>query len=561
MAAHDDATRISRRSFHKLALAGLGVPAVAPIRGAEGAPDEIFDVLVVGGGVSGVYVAWRLMTGEAGPDSPFGQPHRAASRRRLRVGLLEASDRIGGRLYTVTQPDAPDLHAELGGMRFLAIHESVIGLARHLGLTVVDFSMGGEGNYHFLRHTSLQVGDYEDHPDRVPYHLLDTERGKRPWTLVITAFLAVYPVLGALSLDEAREYLKTAEYDGRPLWQVGFWNFLARELSVDAFLLVRSASGYHTVMSNWNAYDAIVFILEDFASPTYQQLADGYQSLPLTMARHFVELGGEVHLETAATSLSRSPSEIRVVAVGPGPSRERVFAARHVVLALPRRALELLDPGSFIFTPQFRADLTAVTPEPAAKVFFWYDEPWWRSLGLTAGPSITDQTMRQCYYFGTSSASGSSLLMASYHDGPSVDFWSGYFPFSAHTQASPPLANRDGFLQALAPPRAMIDELTRQLSALHGIEVPTPHTALYRNWSLDPYGAGWHLWNPHNESWKLIPRLRRPVPDANLYVCGEAFSSSQGWVEGAVNTAERVLEIHFGLKRPTWVSPTFNFGP
>ena len=153
------------------------------------------------------------------------------------------------------------------------------------------------------------------------------------------------------------------------------------------------------------------------------------------------------------------------------------------------------------------------------------------------------------------------LLLASYHDGPAVGFWSGYFPFSAHGQASPPFANRDGFLQALAPSRAMIDEVTRQLSALHQTEVPPPHTALYRNWSLDPYGAAWHFWNPHNRSWEVMARLRQPVPGANVHLCGEAYSASQGWVEGAINTAERVLDTQFGMKRPSWVSPSYSFGP
>ena len=105
-------------------------------------------------------------------------------------------------------------------MRFLETHESVIGLAGRLGLKVVDFLMGGPGNFHYLRHTNLQVGDYQANPDRVPYHLLDAERGLRPWQLVIAAFLAVYPALAGMSVDDAREYLKTVEFDGRPLWQL-----------------------------------------------------------------------------------------------------------------------------------------------------------------------------------------------------------------------------------------------------------------------------------------------------------------------------------------------------
>jgi monoamine oxidase len=565
MDARDSAARISRRSFQKLALAGMGVPALAPSP-APGRPDNrTFDVLVVGGGVSGAYVAWRLMTGQAQRGSPLNQLRAARPKGQLSVGLLEASDRIGGRLYSITRPEAPDLHAELGGMRFLQTQESVAGLARHLGLEIVDFPMGGPANRHYLRGLNLTVGDYEGRPDVVPYDVRASERGLGPFGLVVDAILAAFPPLATMAADEAREYLKGVAFEGEPLWDVGFWNFLARRLSGEAFHLARSASGYFTVVSNWNAYDAIAFVLEDFASPRYQTLRDGYQSLPLTLARKFVARGGALHLETAATSLSREPGLIRVLARGTGGGRDIAFAARHVVLALPRRALELLDPDSFIFTEQFRADLTTVTPEPGGKLFLWYDPEWWTPLGLTSGPSISDEPLRQCYYFGTEPSRGApgraGLLLASYHDGPAVPFWGGFFPFSAHTQPLARFANRSGFLQALAPPRKLIDEVTRQLGALHQTEVPLPHTAVYQNWTVDPYGGGWHFWNPHNRSWEVMARMRQPVSGANVHVCGEAFSASQGWVEGAINTAERVLETQFGLRRPDWVGPGYSFGP
>jgi hypothetical protein len=35
-------------------------------------------------------------------------------------------------------------------------------------------------------------------------------------------------------------------------------------------------------------------------------------------------------------------------------------------------------------------------------------------------------------------------------------------------------------------------------------------------------------------------------------VCGEAYSRNQGWVEGALETTELMLQEHFDLKRPTW---------
>jgi hypothetical protein len=46
-----------------------------------------------------------------------------------------------------------------------------------------------------------------------------------------------------------------------------------------------------------------------------------------------------------------------------------------------------------------------------------------------------------------------------------------------------------------------------------------------------------------------------------VYVCGESYALDQGWVEGAVNTAERVLETYFDLDRPGWVAGDYSFGP
>jgi monoamine oxidase len=45
----------------------------------------------------------------------------------------------------------------------------------------------------------------------------------------------------------------------------------------------------------------------------------------------------------------------------------------------------------------------------------------------------------------------------------------------------------------------------------------------------------------------------KPVPTVPVYVCGEAYSNGQGWVEGALETAELVLQEHFGLGAPAWV--------
>ena len=78
------------------------------------------DVAIIGGGCAGTYSAWRLQQ-EIGADNS--------------IGLFEYSDRIGGRLYSVTVPGVPSLKAELGGMRYIQeSHKMVADLVEHLKL-------------------------------------------------------------------------------------------------------------------------------------------------------------------------------------------------------------------------------------------------------------------------------------------------------------------------------------------------------------------------------------------------------------------------------------------
>ena len=220
---------------------------------------------------------------------------------------------------------------------------------------------------------------------------------------------------------------------------------------------------------------------------------------------------------------------------------------------------------------QFVDDLNSVTCEPASKLFLTFAQPWWKKVAtppqqtkttIESGQSSTDLPMRLCYYLGSES-DGESLLLASFSDSIAVEYWNGYFPqsrFGKSDSAGNGTGKRPGDL-LMDPPPAMVLDAVRQLSAVHDLDVPAPLSAAFVDWCANPYGGGFHFWNTHVRSWEVMPRIRRPVPGANVFLCGEAFSAKQGWVEGAINTAEVTLEAYFGLPRPTWVPEDYDFGP
>ena len=138
------------------------------------------DVAVVGGGIGGVYTAWRLLT-SGSQDGLAGSWSKA--RGGLKVTLFEGSDRIGGRLLSARSPLLPETTAEIGGMRYVVSGKSaakgpqrlVQGLVEKvLKLPVHDQTVNVDTNIAFLRGRLLRSSMLAD-PLGLPYWFDPTE--------------------------------------------------------------------------------------------------------------------------------------------------------------------------------------------------------------------------------------------------------------------------------------------------------------------------------------------------------------------------------------------------
>lgn len=201
-----------------------------------------------------------------------------------------------------------------------------------------------------------------------------------------------------------------------------------------------------------------------------------------------------------------------------------------------------------------------MTPIPLYKAFVAYHEPWWTRAGVSSGRSVTDLPLRQIYYWSTVPKE-SSVLLASYDDTDNVAFWQGlahhprtYGLELEHVHAAARrriLADRvDDRWMTQKAPAPLVEELHRQLKKVHGVDdAPAPYAAIYHDWIDDPFGGGVNFWNIGVKSWRVMPKIAHPVATAPVYVCGEAYSDAQGWVEGALRTAELVLTKHLKLPK------------
>jgi monoamine oxidase len=539
---------------------------VVPFRTVAEPGDEVLDVAIVGAGVAGTYTAWRLLCDVPPRDRP------------PKIAIFEGSDRVGGRLLSLKPPGMDHLVCELGGMFFTNVFPLVCGLAKRLGLAVQSMP-GSQQDLRYLRRVRLA-----NDAKTVPYHFTDAEKLSSPDALLANAIDALVP--GVLRLHGAAldERLRTATVDGIHLADWGFWNLLYRKMSSEAFAYTSDTNPDDYSLINWNAADAIRSMqLLNVDGIQVFHATDGYAGIPQTMAaavegagaavkakhrlKRFAMEGDLVRLELAADSRGWGPA---------AAGRSVTVRARKLVLAMPRRSLELLEQTGPVFeSAAAQAMLASVTPIPMFKMYSCYATPWWKALGYgPQGYAITDMPLRACMYWGTEGdqpgadpGNTHSLLLTTLDDMMASSFWAGLRdPHHGPVFAPRAAAVGPALLGALpGSPRwrqyadcttdRIVREAQRQLSEVHGIDVPEPYAVASMNWNQDPFGGAADFWKIHARSEDVMERMTQPVDGVPVYVCGDSFSRTQGWVEGALESAELMLQRRFGLAPPSWTRP------
>ncbi|GEO05437.1 hypothetical protein AAE02nite_31010 [Adhaeribacter aerolatus] len=553
-----------------------------------------YDVAIIGGGASGIYTAWRMLLD--GPLYSDELKKWQQERGSLKIAVFEGSGRIGGRILSAKAPGLPDIICEIGGMRYVSsqvliksLIENKFNLPRH------EQAVTEPNNLLFLRGKQLRVGDLS-RSEKLPYNFAQDEidwlnQDVTPRNTADNflgyAVVKLFPDIEKYSGTELRNYLNNQVFNGTPLYKHGFWNVVATQLSHEAYSIAVTTVGYDCLGYNTNAVDAICEYFDFTPDVKYYLLNDGYDSVIWNLQQEFEAAGGEVITNTwleAFDNVNLSDTSKGVALQF--RDDENIRTARAVVLAMPQRSLELLTPRGPVLDPKLaphvRFMMNAVEPIHLYKMFIAYGHPWWEKEGVTEGRSLTDIPIRQCYYWGGESkqnignTGNTNAILMIYNDALSSDFWGGLreIPlgpgdinddspapkFKRKKMPHTPTDQKNDWHERLRynwkiseAPKAMVNEMHRQLQLLHGVtDAPEPLEAAFVDWGDDPYGGAVHFWNSGYQSTEILERMIQPVKDYPCYICGEAYSTNQTWVEGALQTAELVLR-KFNIPEPNWL--------
>jgi monoamine oxidase len=430
------------------------------------------DVLIIGAGAAGLSAAVEL------------------SRAGFRVEILEARDRVGGRMFTIHDPT---LHRpiELGA-------EFVHGLAPEIWLPV--------------QQQNLKVTEVEGDL----WCSIDGKLQK------CNFFAQADKVLGAMD-DEFAEKNKADE---------SFLDFLARRFpGNDHEEAKRWATGY---VSGFNAADPAQVSArwlvdsrradEQIEGDRAFHIAGGYQSLVDIFLRELEDRNVEIRLNTIVTNVQWSSGSVEICANGPQP--ETSFFASRALITLP---LGVLQASGFVrFQPELPATKQAALEKLAmgkvVRVSLCFHERFWQDLHGTED----SRTLAKLSFLFSRDKFFPTWWTQMPEPPPTITGWSA--------------ANAAESLAGMGE-RAIVEQAVASLSSILQVnksEVQGQLTAAYfYDWDSDPFSRGAYSYvKVGGEGCQRT--LGSPIGNT-LFFAGEATDTSghNGTVHGAIASGHR----------------------
>lgn len=446
------------------------------------------DVCVVGAGLAGLAAADALRRAGAS------------------VVVLEARDRVGGRLHTTQLAGGVD--ADLGGQWLGAGQERLAALARSLSIATFPTYTAGENLLALGGRRRRYAGTI---PRLGPLVLADIGLSRRKVNRLAATVPSDAPwdAPGAAALDAqtfhswmrrnvrtraARQMLTIA---GRTVWGTE-----PDELSLLHVLFYVACAG------------GLDPLFDTEGGAQQDRFEGGAQGLPLGLAER---LGDRVRLGEPVAAIEQSPDSVLVTA------RTLQVRARRAVVAIPPALT-----ARIAFAPELpglRRQLAQRMPlGTIVKVQVLYDTPFWRDDGLS-GEALTDAGPVSLT-FDNSPSDGSAGVLLGFVGGA-----------DARSFARRPEAERRAAVVA-------------GLCGLFGDRAANFVDYAERHWADEPWSGGGPVSNFGPGGWTGYGRLLR-APEGRVHWAGtETAIAWSGFMEGALQSAERVAAELLALDRP-----------
>ncbi len=420
--------------------------------------------------------------------------------------ILEAQQRVGGRVYTLRDPFTEGLYAEVGAMRIPRAHTLTMEYIGKFGLITSDFTMDNPHAYYYMGGNKVRASQANADPSLLGFDVSDQEKGQTASRMYMKAIQPLIDNLeknGDLAWEEI--VAKYDQYSTREFLEVNGWSegmiemfgLLANQESVmnSSFLeLFREDSG--------NCYTDMI------------EIEGGTDRLPhafLPELKEFIRFGAKM------IAMDQSPDNVTIhYQTSAGKFTE---TGDYAIIAVPfpvLRHVEALKP----FPRAKQRAIRQLHYDASAKILFQCKRRFWEEDdGIFGGGTLTDLPIRNLYYPDHGRETGRGVILASYTWSEDAQRWGSLKP-------------DDRIVQALD-----------DVAEIHPQIIKEFEVGASWMWHDDEFAGGaFALFDPGQQT-LLHDEIVKP--EGRIHFAGEHASLYHAWIQGAFESGLRAaIAIH-----------------
>ncbi|UOQ42811.1 flavin monoamine oxidase family protein [Halobacillus salinarum] len=438
-----------------------------------------------------------------------------------RITIIEANNRIGGRIFTVRKPFTQGNYLDVGAMRIPDTHELAMAYIQKFHLSLHPFMNTSDKDFIFVNNVLTTKRYYEKHPEVLQYPLVGWEKGKTA-TELLTA--AIQPFLDKYenSNQEEKNHLKQ-EYSRYSIGEFLKYNPLGPSLSKAAVRLIGVLLGIEG-FPEFSFLDILTDIIYPIFNKETQffEINGGNDHLPHAFLPH---LASNIVFNQRIKRIYQSSEGVTFETAHTVNGDTYLFSGDEAVITLPFTVLQFIDMIPFESVSfQKRKAICELPSVPSIKIGMEFKHRFWETMNY--GNIISDQPIRFTYPSSHQNPFNSSgVLLASYSWGQNALLWNSVSPSQMTEMVLKDLANVYGTV--------VYKEFRQSISF---------------NWSRNPFSAGCFTLFIPGQGENFSEYIRQP--EGKLHFAGEHTSNFHGWIEGAIESGIRAAyELHQGIER------------
>ncbi|SEI00364.1 monoamine oxidase [Halobacillus karajensis] len=449
-------------------------------------------VLILGAGIAGLVSASLLK--QAGHE----------------VILLEANDRVGGRIHTIREPFSNGNYIDAGAMRIPTNHTLVQTYIEKFGLSTNPFTNTNPNDLLMINGQQVYRQAYEQNPDLLKFDLAPHEQGKTASELFLSAvqpFLDIYEN----STDAEKDRL-AKEFSDYSMGEYLRENPFGPSLSSNAVRMIKVVLGIEG-FPEFSFLD----ILIDITFPIFKgdtqfiEIQGGNDRLPQAFLPQLID---NIYFDQKVIKIIHHHNRVTAYAEDQRFKKQTCWSADLLLTTIPFSASQFIDirPYGCLSQRKWQA-IREVINVPAVKIGIEFKSRFWEKYPF--GHIVTDFPTRFAYQASHHQGlSGPGILLASYTWGQNALL----FNSLSHKEAT----------------KQVLEDLARAYGSI--VYEEYLQSVVY-NWSQNPFSAGCFTLFTPGQSRDLEEVI--PQPEGRIHFAGEHTSVYHGWIEGAVESGIR----------------------